>query len=279
MLIVDDDPVQLKLMRLAYECADFQVGMASNGADALTMAETFAPDIIVSDILMPVLDGFQLCYAVRQHPALNCTPLLLISANYVEASDRVFTERLGASGYIAREEGLKSIVKRTLDILDSDQVRENRGVDGLELDAEHYLRVANQLERQACLHTACVQRAAVQGAILHELSVISETLARSLDFDASMEEILAHCLDGAGLSKGALYLFMEGQLRLRAQYGLSETLQAAQNMFEEPALCEQFAIQEDPLVLPGRGLPGPQADRLLSRARQLCVDRTDSFAA
>lgn len=266
VLIVEDDPVQLKLMRLAFEYAGFKINTATNGVDALKLAESIKPDIIVSDILMPGMDGFQLCYAVRQHSSLNRTPLLLISANYVEASDRVFAERLGASAYIARHDGLKHIVKSALAILDSVPAPIASALGPIELDTERYARVASQLERQAGLHTACMQRVAVQGAILHELSVVSETLARSMDFEAAMEDILAHCLDGAGLSKGALYLFKEGQLRLRAHYGLSDTLHAAQDMFEEVALCEQIAAQDDPLVLPGSGLPASQTEKLLSRA-------------
>ena len=132
--------------------------------------------------------------------------------------------------------------KCTLAILDSKLAPTTSAVDRIELDAERHRRVAHQLDRQSGLHTLCMQRAAVQGAILHELSVSSETLARRLDFEAAMEEILAHCLDGAGLPKGALYLFKQGHLHLGAQYGLGDTLLAAQHMFEEAALCEQIAV-------------------------------------
>lgn len=266
VLIVDDDPVQLKLMRLVYECAEFEIETATNGMDALSVAERLVPDVIVSDILMPVMDGFELCYALRQHPTLKLTPLLLISANYVEPTDREFTERLGANGYIGRDDGVENIVRRTLDILRAGLPPLVKLVDRTELDAERLVRVESQLDRQVGLHTACVQRAAIQSGILHELSMISETLAKRLDFEVAMEEVLTHCLDGAGLSKGALYLFREGKLRLRAQYGLSETLQAAQRMFEEPELCEQIAVQDDPLTLPGQGLPPAQTEKLLSRA-------------
>ena len=266
VLIVDDDPVQLKLLRLAYECAEFNVTSAANGADALKCAESLLPDIIVSDILMPVMDGFQLCYALRQHPTLKRTPLLLVSANYVDPSDREFTQRLGANSYIGRDEGLENLIKRTLQIVNSDQAPPVKLADRIELDAERYIRIDSQLERQVGLHTACVQRAIVQGAILHELSMISETLAKRHDFEAALEEILAHCLDGAGLSKGALYLFIDAKLSLRSQYGLRETLQAAEHMFEEEALWEHIALQEDPLALPGHDLPLSQAEKLLSRA-------------
>lgn len=266
VLVVDDDPVQLKLMRLAFECADFNVTTVANGTDALKSAESLQPDIIVSDILMPVMDGFQLCYALRGHPTLHDTPLLLISANYVDPSDREFSERLGANGFIGRDDGLDNLIKCTLEIINTKHTPQPSVVDRIELDAERYIRIDSQLERQVGLYTACVQRAALQGAILHELGMISETLAKRHDFEAAMEEILAHCLDGAGLSKGVLYLFKQGKLSLHAQYGLRETLQSAENMFEEPALWEHIAYQDDPLALPGHGLPRSQTEKLLSRA-------------
>jgi len=265
-LLVDDDPVQLKLLRLLYECADFRIKTAANGQDALALAERFAPDIIVSDILMPVMDGFQLCYALREHPALNAIPLLLLSANYVEAPDRDFAQRLGASGYVDRDDGLENILKLTLDILAKGAPPQVKIMDRIELDAERHVRIEHQLERQVSLHAACVQRASVQGAILHELSMISETLARRLDFEAAMEEILAHCLDGAGLSKGALYLFDNGKLSFRAQYGLKATLQDAQQIFGECDFCEQLTVTDGPVALPGHGLSSAQTEKFLASA-------------
>ena len=266
VLLVDDDPVQLKLMRLAYEYADFTVETAHNGAEAIALAEASRPDVIVSDILMPAMDGFQLCYTVRQHPALMRTPILLVSANYVEPSDREFTERLGANGYISRESGLQNIVNTTLDILSAGEAPETKVVDRSVLDTERFVRVEHQLERQAGLHAACVQRAAQQASILHELGMISEALARRHDFASMMEEILTYCLEGAGLTRGALYLYKAGQLSLHAHLGLSDVEPGAIHISDESDLFTTIAQAVNPVALPSSEWSTDQTSKLLRHA-------------
>ena len=266
VLIVDDDPVQSKLMRLTYESAGFAIETAGNGVEAMMLAEASHPDVIVSDILMPTMDGFQLCYAVRQHPELKSTPILLVSANYVEASDREFSGRLGASGYISREAGVQSIVNTTLEILGSGQAPETQVVDRSVLETERNLRVEHQLVRQAGLHAACVQRAAQQAGILHELSMISEVLAQRHDFASMMKEILPYCLEGAGLTVGALYLYKAGQLSLHAHQGLSNVDPEATYISDEYDLLTTIAQSVNPIALPSSEWSADQTANLLKHA-------------
>jgi len=61
VLIVDDNPQNLYMLEVVLKAYDFEVIEASNGQDALDVARRERPDIIVSDILMPVMDGFKLC--------------------------------------------------------------------------------------------------------------------------------------------------------------------------------------------------------------------------
>src|SRR5438045_1362852 len=69
VLVVDDDPLQLKLLRIHLEHMGFEVATATGGAEALDQLQRMAPDAIVSDVLMPGLNGFQLCHSIRQDPA------------------------------------------------------------------------------------------------------------------------------------------------------------------------------------------------------------------
>lgn len=266
VLIVDDDPVQLKLLRLVYAYADFDIHVAHDGNEAIAIAESYRPDIIVSDILMLGMDGFQLCHAIRQHPTLNRTRVLLISAHYVEAPDREFAEGLGANAYVAREDGLESILKLTLDTLASDKAPTVTVQGVAALDMERHQRLERQLERQVDINTACITRASVQSTILHELSLVSEILARHTDFVTAMEEILAHCMNGAGLSKGAIYLREGSELQLFAQYGLADSVERAQQIFGACDFCERIARENDPVSLPNRRFPVVQGDWFLERA-------------
>jgi CheY-like chemotaxis protein len=68
ILIVDDDPVIREYIRLHLSTANFRVRVAENGKQALEMATTEPPDLILTDISMPIMDGFDLVEAVRNHP-------------------------------------------------------------------------------------------------------------------------------------------------------------------------------------------------------------------
>jgi CheY-like chemotaxis protein len=97
LLLVDDNPVQRKLMRLQLERLGFAVTAAGNGAEALRTAHAVRPDVIVSDVLMPEVDGFELCRAVRADHDLNRVPVVLMSSAYVADEDRRLAERAGAT--------------------------------------------------------------------------------------------------------------------------------------------------------------------------------------
>src|SRR5437867_9046357 len=70
ILVVNDDPLSLKLLRAHLEQVGFDVMTAQDGQSALELARRSPPDAVVSDVLMPHLDGFKLCLAIRQEPNL-----------------------------------------------------------------------------------------------------------------------------------------------------------------------------------------------------------------
>ncbi len=103
ILIADDDNIQLKLLKAQLEQRGFSVETAGDGEDALEKAERLRPDAIISDVLMPKMDGFRLCQAVRKSTRLASTPFLLISSVFVETSDRVLAETVGCDGFYSRK--------------------------------------------------------------------------------------------------------------------------------------------------------------------------------
>ena len=76
--------------------------MTSDGIEALEKAVIEPPQAIVSDVLMPRQDGFQLCTGVRENPRLAGIPVLLQSSNYAEAEDRALARAAGATDLIVR---------------------------------------------------------------------------------------------------------------------------------------------------------------------------------
>ena len=77
ILVVDDNEQQRYLNQTILTAAGYGVTTAANGADALDLARSSPPDLIISDVLMPVMDGFMLRRACRAEPALNAIPFMI----------------------------------------------------------------------------------------------------------------------------------------------------------------------------------------------------------
>lgn len=266
LLLADDDLVQLKLVRLQFEQAGFNVETARDGADAFAVAQRSVPDVIVTDVLMPHADGFELCQRLRHDPVLCRVPLVMLSANYIEDADQRLGERLGASAFVLREQGFDALLAAVLDSLARPPPMASATAP--EIESERYARIVRQLERQSNLRAACAQRNVVQSAILHELGMIADTLSKRKDLESALDEILAYCLDGAGLSKGILYVSeVEGPLVLRAQYGCYNTLDAARAFFGEPALIQAALDTGETLPLPSAVSEAKRTEAFLNQAQ------------
>lgn len=102
VLLVEDSPTQALRTQLALQERRVAVTTAGDGKKALEMARSQRPDIILSDVLMPGMDGFQLVLEVRQDPVLRSIPLVLYTASFARDEDRGFATRLGADGYVEK---------------------------------------------------------------------------------------------------------------------------------------------------------------------------------
>lgn len=117
ILVVDDALTVRELQRSILERAGFAVRVASDGSQALTKLAEEPSDLVLTDIEMPTMDGFALTEAIRVHPSLANTPVLILSSRSSDA-DRQRGLDAGADGYIAKsgfdEAGLLTAVNRLL---------------------------------------------------------------------------------------------------------------------------------------------------------------------
>jgi CheY-like chemotaxis protein len=81
ILVVDDDPNLRLLLAINLEKAGFQTLQAANGVKALQLLQDHRPDLIVTDAVMPLLDGYGLIREVRSEPALQRIPLIMLTGN------------------------------------------------------------------------------------------------------------------------------------------------------------------------------------------------------
>ena len=80
VLIVDDEPVGLEVVRALFHNTNYTLHFASNGKEAIAKAQQFHPDIILLDVIMPGMSGYEVCRAIRELPDLSDVPIILLTA-------------------------------------------------------------------------------------------------------------------------------------------------------------------------------------------------------
>jgi putative two-component system response regulator len=118
VLIVDDNPQNLYMLDTLLNSNHFLVEQASNGVEALKVARQNPPDLVISDILMPTMDGFRLCRIWKNDQELKQIPLIFYTATHTEKMDEVFALSLGAEKYIVKPtdpDELLIIIKEVLE--------------------------------------------------------------------------------------------------------------------------------------------------------------------
>lgn len=116
VLVVDDEPMARTLLRLMLVRAGFNVSEAENGYDALEKVKLNVPDIILLDVMMPGMDGFEVCKTLRDVEATATLPIIMLSAKTdLDSINKGL--RLGATKYLTKPispEALTNHVKETL---------------------------------------------------------------------------------------------------------------------------------------------------------------------
>jgi signal transduction histidine kinase/PleD family two-component response regulator len=270
VLIVDDDPVQLKLARLHLARRFSRVTTAGGGAAALVQAREDRPDVILSDVLMPGMDGFELCMALRQDHLLTAVAVVLVSAHYDDTADHELARRVGASALLPRQPDFAGVADRISDILDRGPRRPASGAaePAEDLHRDHVSRARLQLERQLALNAGQARRAALQSAQLSILSGVANALTGSIDVDAQLDEVLASCLDAAGITRAVLYRTPEGgavRVSHTVGYGAQDRADLEQ-VFGHPDLLDRATTQSVALPIAAPALDPAEATHFLSRA-------------
>jgi len=123
ILVVDDEPRIAEICRDYLERAGFKVTMAGNGADALALARTKKPDLVVLDLGLPELDGLDVTRALRKH---SNVPIIMLTAR-VEESDKLIGLELGADDYLTKPFSPRELVARVRAVFRRTDIGPGRG--------------------------------------------------------------------------------------------------------------------------------------------------------
>jgi len=121
ILVIDDEPELVKLLDYNFTKAGYLVLCAKDGENGLAAARKHSPDAIILDVMMPGLDGWEVCKRLRQDPATSALPLLMLTAK-AEEGDRVLGLELGADDYVTKPFGVRELLARVKALLRRSEV-------------------------------------------------------------------------------------------------------------------------------------------------------------
>lgn len=101
-LLVDDEEVNLYALKLILESRGYRCLTASNGPDALRAASDVLPDVIILDIHMPVMDGYEVCRRLKDDPRTRPIPIIFLTARYRDQEEVIRGLDLGANDYVTK---------------------------------------------------------------------------------------------------------------------------------------------------------------------------------
>ena len=123
ILVVDDEPEAVELLEFNLKQAGYVVTTAGDGAEALKRARTQTPDLIVLDVMLPEMDGFEICKSLRLDSATAKIPVVMLTAKAAEI-DRVLGLELGADDYLTKPFSPRELLLRIKKILSRGQPEE-----------------------------------------------------------------------------------------------------------------------------------------------------------
>jgi len=116
ILIVDDEPLNVDYLEQRLEDLNYQIITAADGQEALDKIKSEQPDLVLLDLMMPVLDGFAVLSEVKADPSLRDTPVIIISADH-DSKSIVRGIKQGADDYLTKPVNAELLVKKVKDFL------------------------------------------------------------------------------------------------------------------------------------------------------------------
>ena len=149
ILIVDDDPDIVEILRYNLSMAGYQVKSASNGKECIKKAKLFLPEIILLDVMMPVMGGIEACSILKEIPSLNNTRVIFLSARS-EDYTQLSAFDAGADDYISKPVKPKILLKKIASIIKRINLNEDNQhiliFEDFVIDRNKFLIIKNNIE-------------------------------------------------------------------------------------------------------------------------------------
>jgi CheY-like chemotaxis protein/ribosomal protein S20 len=123
LLIVDDIATNRKLLRVTLEAEGYNTLEAADGVEALQILARETVDAVISDILMPNMDGFRLCHEIRKSERLHALPFIIYTSTYTSPDDMKLAQTIGADKYLTKPAPTVAMVAALREVMDKKAAR------------------------------------------------------------------------------------------------------------------------------------------------------------
>jgi two-component system cell cycle response regulator len=208
ILVADDEPVNLALIKRRLEWEHYQIHTAEDGRAAVELAKRLRPDLIILDVMMPIMDGLQACRLIKEDSTTRDIPVIFLSA-LDDTATKVSGLSLGANDYISKPFRVEELLARVAVALrlklERDELRRNTEEARLRAEAASEMSVTDAL-------TGLLNRYGLQRALQRELTEAREAarplscLLIDVDFFKRVNDTYGHAAGDTALMQMARLL-------------------------------------------------------------------------
>jgi CheY-like chemotaxis protein len=151
LLIVDDIATNRKLLRVTLEAEGHTTYEAGDGVEALNLLASVTVDAVISDILMPNMDGFRLCHEIRNSERFRALPFIVYTSTYTSPDDMKLAQTVGADKYLTKPAPAAAILAALREVIDKRMIRPgptSLGVTGTQVLKQYSQALVHKLEEK-----------------------------------------------------------------------------------------------------------------------------------
>lgn len=149
LLVVEDIPDILKLLDATLTFKGYRVVTAYNGEEALEIIKKERPALVITDILMPRMDGFSLVHRLRINPETRDIPVVFLSATYIAPEDKAFALTIGATRFIEKPVNFEEFLPTISELLTKGAHPTTKSIDEVEFYEGYRQRLKTKLDHKS----------------------------------------------------------------------------------------------------------------------------------
>jgi CheY-like chemotaxis protein len=191
ILVVEDVPNILELLEVTLRFKGYQVTTATNGQEALEKIKQERPALIITDILMPTMDGYAFVHELRSNPVNLDIPVIFLSATYVTPEDKAFAMSLGATQFIEKPIDTEEFLLTIAELLMQKQPTSPKPLDNESFYSGYRARLENKLRHKnnQAARAQKILKTLPENQISAYESLLQQTLRDRAEIEKELQEV------------------------------------------------------------------------------------------